>query len=260
MMRGIWDRETVALLLIVAYLPLAGFWLWYGGAEALARFALAVLVVAVWNLTFLLARAQVPSLVGVLTAFAFAMLAPTDIGAFRLVLGLSFGIVVGELIFGGWGRNVVNPATIALAFMGFGFPGFDWPGFVTPVIWAAIPVVVLGMAMGLMAASQIVSAMVIACACYWMGLASTDALLLAGLVFVLLGLDPVTSPSTVLGRWLGGGLYAGLAVLFAAGWDGAAPVQYAVAAALLTSLSAPLLDEIALALWVAQRRRRHGRT
>ena len=33
-----------------------------------------------------------------------------------------------------------------------------------------------------------------------------------------------------------------------------------VAAALLTSLVAPLLDEAALALWVAQRRRRHGRT
>jgi len=34
----------------------------------------------------------------------------------------------------------------------------------------------------------------------------------------------------------------------------------AVAAALLASLAAPLLDEAALSIWLAKRRRRHGRT
>ena len=76
---------------------------------------------------------------------------------------------------------------------------------------------------------------------------------------MLLVADPVTSAATTLGRWLNGALYAGLIILFATGWSGAAPVQIAVAAALLTSLATPLLDEIALALWIAQRRRRHGR-
>ncbi len=258
MMRGLWDRETVALMLMAAYLPLAGFWLWQGGADAVGRFALAVMVVVVWNLVFLLARAQVPSLIGVVTALAFAMLAPEDIGAFRLTLGLSFGVVIGELIFGGWGRNVVNPATVALAFLGFGFPGFDWPDFVTPVIWAAIPVVVMGVAMGVMAWSQIIAALVVAWGFYALGLLPLQGLMVAGLVFVLLGLDPVTSPATALGRWLGGASYAALVALFASGWAGAAPVQYAVAAVLLTSLATPLLDEIALAFWYAGRRRRHG--
>ena len=40
----------------------------------------------------------------------------------------------------------------------------------------------------------------------------------------------------------------------------AAPLQAAVAAALLASLAAPLFDEAALSLWVYRRRRRHGRT
>ena len=35
--------------------------------------------------------------------------------------------------------------------------------------------------------------------------------------------------------------------------------QISVAAALLASLAAPVLDELGLALWLAQRRRRHGR-
>ena len=72
--------------------------------------------------------------------------------------------------------------------------------------------------------------------------------------------DPVTSASTSLGRWLNGALYAGLVTLFATRWGGAAPVQVAIAAALLSSLAAPLLDEAALAFWIARRRRRHGRT
>ncbi len=34
MTRGLWDRETVALLLVAAFLPMALFWLWLGGADA----------------------------------------------------------------------------------------------------------------------------------------------------------------------------------------------------------------------------------
>ena len=34
MTRGLWDRETVALLLIAAMMPMGLAWLWYGGADA----------------------------------------------------------------------------------------------------------------------------------------------------------------------------------------------------------------------------------
>ena len=36
MMKGLWDRETTALMLLASYMPLALFWLWYGGGQALA--------------------------------------------------------------------------------------------------------------------------------------------------------------------------------------------------------------------------------
>ena len=124
MTRGIWTRETVVVLLLVAYLPLALFWVWFGDIQELQRLALALLVLAIWQLVFLLARAQPVSLSAVITALAIAMLAPEGLGALRLILGISFGAVMGELVFGGWGRNVVNPATVALSFLGFGFPGF----------------------------------------------------------------------------------------------------------------------------------------
>ncbi|MBT8423842.1 MAG: RnfABCDGE type electron transport complex subunit D [Silicimonas sp.] len=260
MNRGLWNRETVALMLLVAYLPLAVFWLWFGGTGAVAQLGLALLTIAVWHLAFMLLRAQPPSLAAVTTAFAIAMLAPEDLGGFRMVLGISFGVVMGELVFGGWGRNVVHPATVALSFLGFGFPAFAWPGFEDPVAWAAIPAALIGAATGVMPWPVFAGAGLVAAAAAATGVLPEPVLHAAGIVLVLLVADPVTSSATTLGRWAGGAVYAALVVLFAAGWTGAAPVQIAVAAALLSSLAAPLLDEAALALWVAQRRRRHGRT
>ncbi|MCK0140626.1 RnfABCDGE type electron transport complex subunit D [Aliiroseovarius sp. F47248L] len=259
MIKGLWDRETVALLLLAAVMPLALFWLWYGGAQALAAFGLAALCLAVWSLVFMLARAQPPSFAFLVTSLAIAMLAPENLGVFRLVLGISFGAVIGELVFGGWGRNVVNPAAVTLSFLGFGFPGFAWPGFDDPVIWASIPAALIGVATGVMPAAVFGGALLVLGAAAMFGAPVEAVLPSAGIVLVLLVADPVTSATTTIGRWLNGALYGGLVVMFAAGWSGAAPIQMAVAAALLTSLAAPLLDEIAISLWIAQRRRRHGR-
>ncbi|GGL81552.1 RnfABCDGE type electron transport complex subunit D [Wenxinia marina] len=260
MIRGLWDRETVASLLVAAHLPLALFWLWYGGAEAVATVLLAALVLAGWHLVFLLARAQPPSLSGIVTALAVAVLVPQDLGAVRLVLGISFGAVMGELVFGGWGRNVVNPATVALSFLGFGFPAAPWPHVMEPVAWAALATGVLGIAAGIMPAGVFLGAALLAGVAGAAGALPAEELLAGGLVLVLLLGDPVTAAGTALGRWLHGGLYGGLLTLFALGWEGGAPVQMAVAAALLASLAAPLLDEMAITLWLARRRRRHGGT
>jgi Na+-transporting NADH:ubiquinone oxidoreductase subunit B len=259
MMKGLWDRETTALMLLAAYMPLALFWIWYGGTQALVGLGLAALCLAVWNLVFMLARAQPPSFAAMITALAFAILAPEELGAFRLLLGLSFGAVMGELVFGGWGRNVVNPAAVALSFLGFGFPGFAWPGFDDPVVWSAIPAAFIGVATGVMPAAVLLGATATAVVALALGAPIHAALPAAGIVLVLLVADPVASAATTLGRWLNGALYGGLVIMFSLGWNGAAPVQIAVAAALLTSLAAPLLDEIAVTLWIAQRRRRHGR-
>lgn len=259
MKTGLWTRETVVMLLLAAYLPLAVFWLWYGGLAAARSLALAVLVLAIWQLVFLLARAQPVSLSALITALAIAMLAPEDLGPFRLILGISFGAVMGELVFGGWGRNVVNPAIVALSFLGFGFPGHPWPEFLAPVAWAAIPAAVFGMATGVLPSRVVLGATLGAAGAVALGLLPVSALPAAGIVLVLMVADPVTSATTPLGRWLNGITYAALITLFAMGWNGAAPAQFAIAAALLTSLTAPLLDDAALSLWFAKRRRRHGR-
>jgi Na+-transporting NADH:ubiquinone oxidoreductase subunit B len=258
MTRGIWDRETVALLLLAAALPLALTWLWFGGVEALARLALVLVVAGAWHVVFMLARAQPPSLAGALTGLAVAMLAPEGLGLFQLVIGISFGTVVAELVFGGWGRNLLNPATVTLAFLGFGFPAVPWPELVVPVGWAAIPMAVLGALLGITSVRIVAGCLVALGGTVLVGLPIDSVLTGAGVVLVLLVCDPVASATTSLGRWLNGLLYGLLVVLFATSWQEAAPIQLAVSAALFASLAAPLLDEIAVTLWLVRRRRRFG--
>lgn len=254
-MRGLWDRETVALLLLAAALPLAVAWLLAAGMPGLARLAFVLLAAGFWHVVFMLARAQPPSFAGALTALAIAVLAPLDLGPVPMLLGISFGVVAGELAFGGWGRNVVNPAAVAVVFLGFGFPAAPWPELPVQLGWAAAAAVVIGVALGAMAWRPVAgAALVLAAVSFWPGM-ETRLLTAAAVVLALLVCDPVASAATGLGRWLYGLLYGALVVLFALGWSHAAPVQLAVSAALLASLAAPLLDEIAIGLWLARRKR-----
>lgn len=258
MIRGLWDREMVALVLLAAVMPMALAWLWYGGTAALGRLVLTLSLSGFWHLVFMLARAQQPSFAGALTALAVAMMAPPDLSMFQMVLAISFGSVMAELVMGGWGRNVLNPATVTLAFLGFGFPAAAWPELPLPVAWAAIPAALIGIVAGVLPARIVVGATLVGGLGYWAGLPIKPLLPAAGIALVLLVADPVASASTRMGGWLNGLLYGALMVLFAVWWDLAAPMQMAVSAALLVSLAAPLLDEIAIAAWLGRRKRRHG--
>lgn len=254
-MRGLWERETIALMLIAAMVPLAVTWLLATGTSGLLRLVFVLVAAGLWHVVFMLARAQPPSFAGALTALAIAVLAPVDLGPVAMLLGISFGVVAGELAFGGWGRNVVNPATVAIAFLGFGFPAAAWPVLPIQLGWSVAAVVAIGAVTGVMS-WRIVAGAVLALVAGLYGLAlATPVLTAAAIVLVLLVCDPVASAATTLGRWLYGLLYGVLVVLFAQGWASAAPAQIAVSAALLASLAAPLLDEIAISLWLARRKR-----
>lgn len=256
---GIWHRETAAALLLAAVLPMAAMWLWFGGLPAAGRLIFVLVVAGIWHLAFMLARAQAPSLAGAYAALFIAMLAPVGLGPLQLFLGISFGVVMAELVFGGWGRNILNPAVVTLAFLGFGFPSAPWPELALPIGWAAFPAAAIGVIFGLFSWRLLAGAGLVFLLAHLAGAGLTAGVWVAvAVVLVALVAEPVSAAVTSLGRWLNGALYAGLALIFAAVWQDAAPVQLAVSAALLASLSAPVLDEIALAIWLSRRRKRLG--
>ncbi|QKV18564.1 RnfABCDGE type electron transport complex subunit D [Oricola thermophila] len=258
MIRGLWDRETVALMILAAVLPMAVTWLLADGLPAVAWLLFFLVFAGFWHVIFMLSRAQPPSFAGALTALAVAMLAPSELGIGQLLLGISFGVVMAELVFGGWGRNVLNAATLTLSFLGFGFPAAPWPDLAVQIGWAAVASGAIGWLAGVYSGRVLAGALAVAGVAHVSGVDLTEVATAFLVVLVLLVCDPVTSAATRSGRWLYGALYGGLVVLFAQYWEGAAAVQLSVAAALLASLAAPLLDEIAIAVWLARRRRRFG--
>ena len=125
-----------------------------------------------------------------------------------------------ELVFGGWGRNVLNPATVTLAFLGFGFSTAPWPEMPPPIAWAALPAALIGIVAGVMPARVILGAVIIFGVGALSGLPLGPALPAAGLVLVLLVADPVASASTRLGGWLNGIAFAGFVIMFTLNWGG----------------------------------------
>ena len=64
----------------------------------------------------------------------FCLLLPATIPMYQVVLGMSFGMVVGKLIYGGSGRYLVSPALLGIAFLVFSYPGVMYaPGVWVPV-------------------------------------------------------------------------------------------------------------------------------
>lgn len=56
------------------------------------------------------------------TSVLFALTLPPDIPLWQVALGISFGVVIGKEVFGGTGKNFLNPALVGRAFLFFAYP------------------------------------------------------------------------------------------------------------------------------------------
>ena len=58
------------------------------------------------------------------TGFLFPLTLPPTIPLWQVAVGISFGVVIGKEVFGGTGKNFLNPALTARAFLYFAFPAY----------------------------------------------------------------------------------------------------------------------------------------
>lgn len=56
------------------------------------------------------------------TSILFALILPPSIPLWQVAMGISFGIVIGKEVFGGTGKNFLNPALAGRAFLYFAYP------------------------------------------------------------------------------------------------------------------------------------------
>lgn len=57
-----------------------------------------------------------------ITGILFPLILPATIPLWQVAVGISFGVVIGKEIFGGTGKNFLNPALTARAFLFFAYP------------------------------------------------------------------------------------------------------------------------------------------
>ncbi len=56
------------------------------------------------------------------TSMLYALILPPSIPLWQVALGISFGVVIGKEVFGGTGKNFLNPALTGRAFLFFAYP------------------------------------------------------------------------------------------------------------------------------------------
>ena len=75
-----------------------------------------------WEIVFAVVRKHQISEGLFVSAMLFPLILPPTLPLWQAALGISFGIVIGKEIFGGTGRNFLNPALTGRAFLYFAYP------------------------------------------------------------------------------------------------------------------------------------------
>lgn len=68
------------------------------------------------------------------SSILFALIVPPSIPLWQVAMGISFGVVIGKEVFGGTGKNFLNPALVGRAFLFFAYPA-DISG---DAVWTAV--------------------------------------------------------------------------------------------------------------------------
>jgi len=95
---------------------------WYGAAFFLPIYAVTFIVGGFWEVLFATVRGHEVNEGFFVTSILFALICPPDMPLWMVALGISFGVVIGKEVFGGTGKNFVNPALAGRAFLFFAYP------------------------------------------------------------------------------------------------------------------------------------------
>lgn len=75
-----------------------------------------------WEVLFAAVRGHDVNEGFLVTSLLFALILPPTIPLWQVAMGMSFGVVIGKEVFGGVGKNFLNPALTGRAFLFFAYP------------------------------------------------------------------------------------------------------------------------------------------
>ncbi len=121
LMFGIYNTGYQARLaagLPLDFLPVITFGLWVVMPMVMVTYAVGFF----WEALFAVIRKHSISEGLFVTCMLFPLTLPPTIPLWQVAIGISFGVVIGKEVFGGTGRNFLNPALTGRAFIFFAYP------------------------------------------------------------------------------------------------------------------------------------------
>lgn len=105
-----------------------------GAAYFLPIYATVFIVGGIWEVWFAIVRGHEVNEGFFVTSILFVLTCPPDLPLWQAALGISFGVVIGKEVFGGTGKNFLNPALVGRAFLFFAYPA-EMSG---DAVWTAV--------------------------------------------------------------------------------------------------------------------------
>ncbi len=118
-----WREAIIGLL--SGYNP-ASFWdnMVYGAVYFLPIYAVVFIVGGFWEVLFASVRGHEVNEGFFVTSILFALSCPPTLPLWAAAMGITFGVIFGKEVFGGTGKNFLNPALTGRAFLFFAYPAF----------------------------------------------------------------------------------------------------------------------------------------
>ena len=95
---------------------------WFGAVYFLPIYITTFLVGIAWEILFAIRRGHEVNEGFFVTSILFALTCPPDLPLWQVAMGISFGVVIAKEVFGGTGKNFLNPALTGRAFLFFAYP------------------------------------------------------------------------------------------------------------------------------------------
>jgi Na+-transporting NADH:ubiquinone oxidoreductase subunit B len=96
--------------------------MWFGASYFLPIYITVFVVGIGWEALFAIVRKHEINEGAFVSTVLFSLSCPPDLPLWQAAMGITFGLVIGKEIFGGTGKNFLNPALTGRAFLYFAYP------------------------------------------------------------------------------------------------------------------------------------------
>ncbi len=116
-------REAIVMALAGGHNP-ESIWANFilGATWFVPIYAVTFIVGGFWEVLFAIRRGHEVNEGFFVTSVLFALILPATVPLWQVALGITFGVVIGKEVFGGTGKNFLNPALTGRAFLYFAYP------------------------------------------------------------------------------------------------------------------------------------------